>query len=59
VAKLNAELRSILALPEVKAAVEKVGVDVHASTPRELSALMKRDYARWGEIVKKNNIKAQ
>jgi tripartite-type tricarboxylate transporter receptor subunit TctC len=59
VAKLNAEVRSILALPEVKAAVEKVGVDVHTSTPSELYALMKRDYARWGEIVKKNNISAQ
>ena len=59
IAKLNAELRSILANPEVKAAVEKVGVDVATSTPDELYALMKRDYARWGAIVKKNNITAQ
>jgi tripartite-type tricarboxylate transporter receptor subunit TctC len=59
IAKLNAELRAILALPEVKAAVEKVGVDVATSTPEELYALMKRDYARWGAIVKKNNITAQ
>jgi tripartite-type tricarboxylate transporter receptor subunit TctC len=59
IAKLNAELRSILALAEVKAAVEKVGVDVYTSTPEELFALMKRDYARWGEIVRKNHITAQ
>jgi tripartite-type tricarboxylate transporter receptor subunit TctC len=59
IAKLNAELRSILALAEVRAAVENVGVDVHTSTPDELFALMKRDYARWGEIVKKNHITAQ
>jgi tripartite-type tricarboxylate transporter receptor subunit TctC len=59
IAKLNAELRSILALAEVRAAVENVGVDVHASTPDELFALMKRDYARWGEIVRKNHITAQ
>ena len=59
IAKLNAELRSILALAEVRVAVENVGVDVHTSTPDELFALMKRDYARWGEIVRKNHITAQ
>ena len=59
IAKLNAELRSILALPDVKAVVEKAGVDVHTSTPEELFALMQRDYARWGEIVRKNHITAQ
>jgi tripartite-type tricarboxylate transporter receptor subunit TctC len=59
VAKLNAELRSILALDAVKTSVEKVGVDVATSTPEELYALMKRDYARWGEIIRKNRISAQ
>jgi tripartite-type tricarboxylate transporter receptor subunit TctC len=58
-ARLNAELRSILALAEVKAVLEKAGVDVATSTPEELYALMKRDYARWGEIVRKNSITAQ
>jgi tripartite-type tricarboxylate transporter receptor subunit TctC len=59
VAKLNAELRSILALDAVKTSVEKVGVDVATSTPEELYALMKRDYARWGEVIRKNHITAQ
>lgn len=59
IAKLNAELRSILALAEVKAAMGKAGVDVATSTPEELYALMKRDYARWGEIIRKNHISAQ
>ena len=58
-ARLNSELRAILALPEIKSAVEKVGVDVHTSSPEELLALMKRDYARWGEIIRKNHITAQ
>jgi tripartite-type tricarboxylate transporter receptor subunit TctC len=59
VSKLNAELRSILAHADIKIALEKVGVDVTTSTPEELYALMKRDYARWGEIVRKNHITAQ
>lgn len=59
IAKLNGELRSILAMPGVKSVCEKAGLDVATSTPDELYALMKRDYARWGEIVRKNHVTAQ
>jgi len=59
VTKLSGELRSILAQADVKAAVEKNGVDVQTSTPEELLALMQRDYTRWGEIIRKNHITAQ
>jgi tripartite-type tricarboxylate transporter receptor subunit TctC len=58
-ARLNTELRAILAQPEAKSVFQKVGLDVASSTPEELFALMKRDYARWGEIIRKNNITAQ
>jgi len=57
--KLNGELRAIHALPEIKATLAKVGLDATSSTPDELYALMKRDYARWGEIVRKNRISVQ
>jgi tripartite-type tricarboxylate transporter receptor subunit TctC len=59
IAKLNTELRAILAQPEAKSVFQKVGLDVASSTPEELFALMKRDYARWGEIIRRNNITAQ
>ena len=59
VARLNAKLQSILADPAVKAAVEKVGVDVATSSPEQLYELMKRDHARWGAIVRKNHITAE
>jgi tripartite-type tricarboxylate transporter receptor subunit TctC len=59
IAKLNSELRAILGQPEAKSVFQKVGLDVASSTPEELFALMKRDYARWGEIIRKNNIAAQ
>ncbi len=59
VAKLNSELRAILGQPEAKSVFQKVGLDVASSTPEELFSLMKRDYARWGEIIRKNNITAQ
>jgi len=59
IAKLNAELRAILAQPEAKAVLQKVGLDAASSTPEELYALMKRDYARWGEIIRRNHIAAE
>jgi tripartite-type tricarboxylate transporter receptor subunit TctC len=59
VARLNAELRAILAAPDVKETLAKVGLDAVSSTPEELHALMQRDYARWGAIIRKNNISAQ
>jgi tripartite-type tricarboxylate transporter receptor subunit TctC len=59
IAKLNAELRAILAQPEAKAVLQRVGLDAASSTPEELYALMKRDYARWGEIIRRNHIAAE
>ncbi len=59
VTKLDAELRSILSLPEIKAGFDKQGMDAASSTPDELNTLMRRDYARWAAIIKKNNITAQ
>jgi len=58
VAKLDAELRAILSLPEIKSNFEKQGMDAASSSPEELNALMRRDYARWAAVIKKNNIAA-
>jgi tripartite-type tricarboxylate transporter receptor subunit TctC len=59
VAKLNAEMRAILADPEVKASFDKVGLDVASSSPDDLMTLMKRDNPRWLEVIRKNSIAAQ
>jgi tripartite-type tricarboxylate transporter receptor subunit TctC len=59
VSRLDAELRTILSLPEIKANFDKQGMDAASSSPDELTALMRRDYARWGEVIRKNNITAE
>lgn len=56
--KLNTELRSILELAEVRSALEKQGLDAASSTPAELKALMAKDHQRWGDIIRKRNIRA-
>lgn len=53
--KLNAELRKILAIPEIKERLAKMGsAPVHGS-PEEFASFIKAEVPRWAEIVKKSN----
>jgi tripartite-type tricarboxylate transporter receptor subunit TctC len=58
VSKLNTEIRGILQQADVKAVFDKQGLDATASSPDDLLKLMQRDYPRWREVIRKNNIKA-
>ncbi len=58
IGKLDAELRAILALPEVRTSFSTQGMDAASSTPSEFAALMRREDALWAGIIKKNNITA-
>ena len=57
--RLNAELKSILALPDVKAAFETQGMVPAHSTPEQFHALMTKDAARWAELIKAQSITAE
>jgi tripartite-type tricarboxylate transporter receptor subunit TctC len=55
VQRLNAEIRKILALPDVKEKlVNQLGMEIVGSTPEELAAHMAREIPRWAELVKKS-----
>lgn len=55
VQKLNAEIRKILALPEVKEKlVNQLGMEIAGSSPEDLAAHMAREIPRWAELVKKS-----
>jgi tripartite-type tricarboxylate transporter receptor subunit TctC len=56
--KLNAAVSEILREPQTRAGLEKQGLEVETSTPEEFLALMKRESAKWGEVVKRAGIKA-
>jgi tripartite-type tricarboxylate transporter receptor subunit TctC len=58
VAKVNADMRKVLALPEVKSALVAQGMEIAPSSPEEMGALMRRDAARWATVVKQAGIKA-
>jgi tripartite-type tricarboxylate transporter receptor subunit TctC len=51
IAKLNAELKAILALPEIQASFAAQGLDPATSTPDEFQSLVERDLSRWGKVV--------
>ena len=50
-AKLNADVNAVMALPEVKDNLLKQGLVPTTSTPQELSALIKSDVPRWAKVV--------
>lgn len=57
--RLNNELVAILKQPEVRDILGKGGMDAAFSTPAELGAVATKDYPRWGEVIRRNNIVAE
>lgn len=59
VGRINAEIRKVLALPEVKERLIVLGAEIVASTPQEFGAFIKADIAKWGKLVREAGIKAE
>ena len=58
VERLNAEINKALAMPEVRARLESIGVDVVQSTPEQLTSALLKDSERYAKMIKDLNIKA-
>lgn len=56
--RVAAAVRKSLAQESVKSRLESSGAQPAPSTPAELSALLKKDTAKWGGLVKAKGIKA-
>jgi tripartite-type tricarboxylate transporter receptor subunit TctC len=59
VARLNAEISAILKLPEIRDQLGRAGLDAVASSPDELGNIIRKDYPRWGDVIRTNGIKAE
>lgn len=57
-AKMNAEVNALLALPEVKTALAAMGVDAVGGKPEQLDALVRSELAMWAQTVKTGGITA-
>jgi len=58
VARLNGELGRIMHSPELKDRLEALATDPVTSTPEEFADLIKREIAKWGEVVREAGLKA-
>jgi len=57
--KISAEVRRILALPDIRQRVTDLGFDVIASTPEQFAAQVRFEIERWGKVIKAAGIKAE
>jgi tripartite-type tricarboxylate transporter receptor subunit TctC len=57
--RLNAEIVAIMKLPEVTEVLGKAGLDAASSTADELAAVVRKDFPRWGAVIKLNSITAE
>ena len=59
VQRLNAALNKVIALPEVKRALEQTGATVLGGTPEAFAAHNRREVARWGGLVRQLNLRVE
>jgi tripartite-type tricarboxylate transporter receptor subunit TctC len=57
--KLHADVSKVLQSPELRGELEKMGADVINNTPEQFGEQIQSDAQKWGEIIRKANVKAQ
>ena len=58
VQRLATEVQAAVRDPAVRAKIEEQGAEPVGDAPEQFEAYIKREIARWGEVVKANNIRA-
>jgi tripartite-type tricarboxylate transporter receptor subunit TctC len=56
--KLNRDTVRALGMPDLRAKLEQVGIDVTGSTPAELAAVIRAEIPQWAKVIKDAGIKA-
>jgi tripartite-type tricarboxylate transporter receptor subunit TctC len=59
VERLNAEIVRIVRSPELKARLVTEGADAGGNSPAEFAALIRAETARWGRVVRENQIRIE
>jgi tripartite-type tricarboxylate transporter receptor subunit TctC len=58
IAKIHADTAKALQMADVRERLAGMGAEPSGESPAELAARIKSEYERWGEVVRKANIKA-
>ena len=56
VERLNDAIRRTIAMTDVRERLTATGADPVSSPPEQLAELLKRDHAKWGKLIRDNNI---
>ncbi len=59
IARVNADMRRVIALPEIVARFESFGIEVGGGSAEEAARLLRADEEQWTRLVKERNIKFQ
>ena len=54
--RLGDAIRKAMSMPDVREKLLATGADPVAGTPGELAALLKRDYDKWGKLIREKHI---
>lgn len=57
--KINREVTRILRMPDVKSRLSTLGLEASPTTPRELSAIITSDTARWQKVLSNSPLRLQ
>jgi len=58
IARLNAELVKVMHSPEMKERLAGIGTDPLTSTPEEFAAYIQAEIGKWGDVIRKANLRA-
>ena len=59
IARLSAEVRKALSLPEIQNAFKARSLEYELTTPEQFAARIRDEYDTWGKIVKEANIRSE
>lgn len=59
IARLNAELVKVLAMPEVKKRLLDNGIDALSNTPEQFAIYIRAETAKWGAVIRDANVKVE
>jgi tripartite-type tricarboxylate transporter receptor subunit TctC len=57
--RINAETLKVMALPDVKEKLAKLGLDPNPGTPEALAGLIQAETAKWAKVVKESGAKIE
>ncbi|HUQ24838.1 MAG TPA: tripartite tricarboxylate transporter substrate binding protein [Burkholderiales bacterium] len=55
--KVAADTAKVLAMPDVREKLAAIGLEPVGNTPAEFAAIVRRDYEKWGKVIRDANIK--